>query len=153
MSDEREAWRSKVAEGVCPMCGRGPYRSVAIHMSKAHGVDRFALRDALAVPKRTSLCHPDLAEAARRRAVESDLAHAGAPDKRKTATRRRRTAAMAEYNKRRPPEMVTLRCASCGASFERSARYERTRSRSRIGDKVYCSRPCVANARRQETST
>lgn len=55
-SDDQEAARALVAEGLCPICYVGPFAVVALHVARKHGVDRFQLRDMLGVYKTTSIC-------------------------------------------------------------------------------------------------
>lgn len=48
--------------GKCPWCGRGPYRLLAGHTNKSHGIDKYELRDLAGVAYSTSICDPELAE-------------------------------------------------------------------------------------------
>jgi len=53
-----EAQRRAALAGLCPWCGRGPWRVLAIHTSKAHGVSRRELSDLIGVTYSTSICDP-----------------------------------------------------------------------------------------------
>ncbi len=53
--------RGFVEAGICPFCGRGTYRIVAIHTEMIHGVDRWELRELLGVTWTTSIS-PDVTE-------------------------------------------------------------------------------------------
>lgn len=50
-----EATRRCVIAGICPFCGRGPFRVLAGHTQKVHGVDRFELRELADLTYSTSL--------------------------------------------------------------------------------------------------
>lgn len=56
--EKAEDWLDAVERGLCPVCGAGPYGIVATHVNKAHGIDRFQLKDILGVTYRTPLCDP-----------------------------------------------------------------------------------------------
>lgn len=57
----QDAIREAIEAGKCPWCGRGPYALLAMHTNKAHGVDRFELRDLSGLTYNTRICDPDLA--------------------------------------------------------------------------------------------
>ena len=46
-----KAFMANVEAGICPFCGRGPYKVLACHTNKIHAVDRFQLREM------AGLCH------------------------------------------------------------------------------------------------
>lgn len=58
----QELVRSFIRAGLCPWCagtrpGRtGPWSSIAAHVAKAHGVDRFQLREVAGLYRRSSIC-------------------------------------------------------------------------------------------------
>jgi hypothetical protein len=56
-----EEIRQAIAEQVCPWCGRGPFKMLAGHTQRAHGVDCDALREMAGLIKAASLCDSDYA--------------------------------------------------------------------------------------------
>lgn len=48
--------------GYCPHCGRGPWRSVAHHAAKKHGIDARRLREDAGLPWSAPLADPDVLE-------------------------------------------------------------------------------------------
>lgn len=63
--------------GICPICGAGPYTSPAGHVAKAHGINRFDLREMVGLYRREPVCDPThsaaCAERARRRMERGEL--------------------------------------------------------------------------------
>lgn len=57
-----EAVRKYVEAGVCPWCGKGPWKMLAGHVAKAHGVDRFELRELAGLLRGASVCDPAYSE-------------------------------------------------------------------------------------------
>ncbi len=91
---EREAWRAAVTDGMCPLCQRGPFRVVAIHMSLAHEIDRFQLRDKIGVMLNSSICDPAYAEECSQREKAANQAGKPMPSvKGKKVPRRRLSTA------------------------------------------------------------
>lgn len=70
-------WLDAIERQICPFCGSGPFTVVAIHVSKAHGIDRLELRDLLGLTySRSSICDPTHAKACADRITGTgDLAH------------------------------------------------------------------------------
>lgn len=58
----REQVRAGIEAQTCPWCGKGPLKVLAIHVAKAHGVDRFELRKAAGLRRRDSACSPEVRE-------------------------------------------------------------------------------------------
>jgi hypothetical protein len=54
-----QAFRANVEAGICPFCGLGPYKALAIHTGKAHAVDRFQLREMAGLPYSASITSPE----------------------------------------------------------------------------------------------
>lgn len=50
---------------LCPWCGAGPYKMLAAHTNKAHGVDRKELRRLAELPPYSSICDPAYSEICR----------------------------------------------------------------------------------------
>jgi transposase len=50
---------------MCPWCGAGPYRALACHTNRAHGVDKVELRTLAGLPWNASICDPDYSSARR----------------------------------------------------------------------------------------
>jgi transposase len=47
---------------MCPWCGAGPYKVLAAHTNKAHGIDRSELRKLAGLSQSASICAPDYSE-------------------------------------------------------------------------------------------
>lgn len=47
--------RDIVGTGVCPWCGEGPFKVIAAHINKAHGIERYELRKLALLPKSAKL--------------------------------------------------------------------------------------------------
>lgn len=59
VAPDSSAVREAIAAGKCPWCGRGPYRVLATHTSRSHGVGAAELRELAGLKKRASICDPD----------------------------------------------------------------------------------------------
>ncbi len=59
--------REKALNGICPICDKGPFVSVAAHANPKHGIDRFQLKDMLGMYYQDPLCSPELSERHRER--------------------------------------------------------------------------------------
>lgn len=57
-----EAVRAAIEACLCPFCGRGPFKVLALHVSQRHGIDRYELRDLAGLPKNSSVCSPEYSE-------------------------------------------------------------------------------------------
>lgn len=75
MSITAKAVRECIADCLCPICGAGPFKVLAAHTNRAHGVDRFALRELADLPIRASVCSNEFAERARELALQRDFGH------------------------------------------------------------------------------
>lgn len=64
--------REHLAVGTCPFCGRGPFKVIAGHVFRAHGIDRYRLRDLGEIKWSESICSPEHAEIMRTLAIEND---------------------------------------------------------------------------------
>jgi hypothetical protein len=64
-----EMWRKAIETGMC-VCGAGPFRSIAQHLSMVHGISRNELRDLAGLMRADSMCAPDYAEACAERERE-----------------------------------------------------------------------------------
>lgn len=69
MTDEptREQIRAGIEAQVCPWCGAGPFKILAGHTTRLHGVDRNQLRDLAGVFYSTPVCAPEVTEDCRER--------------------------------------------------------------------------------------
>lgn len=63
-----EATRRCIEAGICPLCGYGPWKVLALHTHHAHGVDRYELRDWAELPYNAVICSPEHHEAVMARA-------------------------------------------------------------------------------------
>ena len=61
----QEAARRAIAAQTCPFCGRGPFRMLPVHTNKAHGVDKYELRDMAGLMVRDALCSEEALSAMR----------------------------------------------------------------------------------------
>jgi hypothetical protein len=66
--------RAHIAAGTCPFCGRGPFAMLPVHTAKAHGVDKWALRDLAHLSSSEPLCS-DEARERMRAAYNPDRSH------------------------------------------------------------------------------
>jgi hypothetical protein len=64
------AVRTAIEAQTCPFCGRGPYKVLAVHTNKIHGVDRRDLRELAGLNGSARICAPEFSENARQRAHE-----------------------------------------------------------------------------------
>lgn len=60
----KEAVRRSVEAGMCPFCGRGPFKVVSVHTNKKHGVDKFELRKLAGMTRNEPTCLPAFSERA-----------------------------------------------------------------------------------------
>lgn len=58
--------RRAISNGECPFCGR-KYHNIAAHTNRAHGVDRFELKELMGIPKTQPACAPEYSETCRDR--------------------------------------------------------------------------------------
>lgn len=58
----REQIRAGIEAQICPWCGAGPFKILASHTTRLHGVDRFQIRDLAGLTYSTSICDPDVSE-------------------------------------------------------------------------------------------
>lgn len=45
---------------LCPWCGQGPFAMLPVHTNKAHGIDKWALRDLAGLSTNDSLCSAEV---------------------------------------------------------------------------------------------
>lgn len=69
---ERDRYRKAIKTQVCPECGKGPYKSLPMHMYRAHDIDRFEFRNRAEVSQNTSITSRELSEQARVIALKRD---------------------------------------------------------------------------------
>jgi len=68
VSYDPAAVRASIEAQVCPFCGGGPYRVVALHTNHIHGIDAAELRRLAGVSGRTVICSPESSRARSSRA-------------------------------------------------------------------------------------
>jgi predicted RNA-binding Zn-ribbon protein involved in translation (DUF1610 family) len=71
-----EAVRAAIVAQTCPFCGRGPYKVLAVHTNKTHGVDKRELREMAGLTLGVSICSEGYS--ARARELASGRAFDGA---------------------------------------------------------------------------
>lgn len=69
----RDQIRAGIDAQICPWCNAGPFKILASHTTRLHGVDRFQLRDLAGFTYSTSICDPDTA--ADRREIARETSH------------------------------------------------------------------------------
>lgn len=67
-----EAMRRAIEAQMCPFCGAGPWKALPIHTSKAHGVDKWELRERAGLTTRDPLCSPEVLKDWAERAKKND---------------------------------------------------------------------------------
>lgn len=74
-----EAWGLRAGESrelllkqMCPVCGRGPWKSPLNHVALKHGIDKFTMRDICGLKVKESVADSDFSEASRQRAAAQD---------------------------------------------------------------------------------
>jgi hypothetical protein len=64
--------RSLLLDQMCPVCGRGPWKSPLNHVALKHGIDKFTMRDICELTVKESVADAELSAAARERASAQD---------------------------------------------------------------------------------
>lgn len=65
VAPSKDALRAAIAAQTCPWCGRGPFKVLALHTNKEHGVDRIELRQLADLNSKSSVCSPETSVRAR----------------------------------------------------------------------------------------
>lgn len=78
VSYDPAAVRAAIEAQTCPFCGAGPYKVLAVHTSKIHGVDRRDLRELAGLNGSARICAPEFSERARQLAHEHNIGARGA---------------------------------------------------------------------------
>lgn len=58
----RDQIRAGIEAQICPWCSKGPFKILASHTTRLHGVDRFQLRDLGGFTYSASVCAPEVSE-------------------------------------------------------------------------------------------
>lgn len=69
VAPSKEALRAAIESQTCPWCGRGPFKMLAMHTNREHGIDRVELRDMAGIPRSGSICSAETSDASRRALV------------------------------------------------------------------------------------
>ena len=72
VSYDPAAVRAAIEAQICPLCGAGPYKVVANHVSQKHGVDRRELRDMAGFRLGDSICSAEHSRARRDHALRNE---------------------------------------------------------------------------------
>lgn len=67
-----EHYRRCIEACICPICGAGPFKSMPMHASRVHGLDRHEMRRRAEIPVSGSITSPELAAASAERAKERE---------------------------------------------------------------------------------
>lgn len=166
VAPSQDAIRESIESGICPWCGRGPYKMLAGHVNGQHGIDRFELRELAGLTRHVSICDPAYSDERRDLAQRQDrkpppakpgrqvtLSSAGREQLRanaqatqakikgtEAAQRGGRAGGRvrgAQLRKERPP------CAVCGSSIPTVSS---GKGRTRPGQKT-CSDQCLSQLR------
>ncbi|MFF0597871.1 hypothetical protein [Streptomyces antibioticus] len=73
VSYEPEAVQAAIKAQLCPICGRGPYKVVAVHTNKIHGIDKWELREMAGLTTQDTICAPEHSSRARDNAMRNKL--------------------------------------------------------------------------------
>lgn len=90
VSYDTQAVRAAIEAQTCPFCGRGPFKVIAVHTNKMHGVDKWELRNLAGLTSSESICASDYSEGARDRAVRRKFHEYGGQTQKKTGRRPQR---------------------------------------------------------------
>lgn len=130
---DRAVSRAYVEEGLCPVCGAGPFAVVALHTQRKHGLDRYALREMLGVYKTTSICdegHSAALRLASKRAFTAEKAEKMAKGRRRGQQPRQLSEAAKERNRSQARASRDVAVAALKASVRQ--RSEQTRERDEL---------------------
>jgi hypothetical protein len=64
--------RELLLQQMCPVCGRGPWKSPLNHVALKHGIGKFTMRDICDLKVKESVADADLSDASRQRAAAQD---------------------------------------------------------------------------------
>jgi len=69
--------RDLLLQQMCPICGRGPWKSPLNHAANKHGLDKFTMRDICGLKVKESVAEPEFSatSAARARAMDKTAMH------------------------------------------------------------------------------
>lgn len=67
-----EVVKAHLDQQLCPWCGRGPFKVVALHVSQTHGIGRKELRDLAGLKANDSICSDEVSKHRRQLALERD---------------------------------------------------------------------------------
>lgn len=73
-----EAMRAFIDSCMCPYCDRGPFKVLAVHTNKAHGIDRRELRAQAGLTLNEPVASAEFRKRARELAFERDIGHSEA---------------------------------------------------------------------------
>lgn len=65
--------RELLLRQICPVCGRGPWKSPLNHVANKHGLDKFTMRDICELKVKESVADPEFSAAYSARAKAMDL--------------------------------------------------------------------------------
>lgn len=65
IAPDPSAVREAIEAGKCPWCGRGPYKVLATHTGRSHGIGASELRELAGLKKRASICDPSHSQSCR----------------------------------------------------------------------------------------
>ena len=122
------AMREQARNGICPLCGKGAFRSVAGHVSRKHGIDRFQFKDMIGVYYSEGFTDPELraAQSERGKKQYAEGRHGIRPRRKGDTVKLSKAAAALQRDKvlSMPPE-----ARARGAQMLSRRRLEETRER------------------------
>ncbi len=113
----RDALLRSIEAQRCPWCGRGPFKMLPVHTNKAHGVDKWELRELAGLSTSDSLVSEEVRDALRaaalrngnvQRAIEASRVKRG-PRRQTTAGRQRNVASLQNWEAEHPDESTEAR--------------------------------------------
>lgn len=111
----RKAVRLFIEAQLCPWCEEGPYKILASHTHRAHGISADELRELAGVTKTTSICDPDHSENCRERQRGKALPATSKPRKRNTYNSAGLAVQRAKLAAARSPEQQRAAAAASAA--------------------------------------
>lgn len=143
VSYDPAAVREAITAQRCPFCDGGPYKVIAVHTNKTHGIDRRELREMAGLTSNDSICAPEYSEGARERAERRELHKIG------NETQRTRGRKPQQWSKagREKNRATIISVNETSTDEERAARNAKSSATRRAKETCKHGHPWDANAR------